>query len=313
MPMNDNARRVRTKLKTRQMFLLIALDEVRNIHQAASETNMSQPAASKMLQDIEALFGVQLFERLPRGVRPTIYGETLVRHVRMAIDHVALGQESIATLQAGLSGQVNIGVIIASALTLIPQAISRAKNDAPRLCIGVQVGTSNDLVVRLKQGQLDFLVARILEQEDDPNLLYENISEESECVVSRPGHPLLERDKLTLKDLSSASWILSPRGSILRNRFDMMFRRADLEMPSNVVETTAMSLITSLLQQTDFLHVMPVDVARYYVQMGNLAMLPIEIPCVMESFGIIMLRDQVLSPGASLLLQYVRAVTKEIY
>lgn len=307
------ARRVRTKLKTRQMFLLLALDEARNIHQAARETNMSQPAASKMLKDIEELFGVPFFERLPRGIRPTIYGETMTRHVRMALANLSQGQDSIATLQAGLSGQVNIGVIIAPTTTLVPQAIARTKEEAPRLCIGIQVDTSNELVERLKRGQLDFLIARMLEREDDLDLLYEDLSEETVCAVVRIGHPLLSRSDLSLKYLAAESWILSSRGSILRHRFDMMFRRLDMETPSNVVETTAISVITSLLQQTDFIHVMPLDVARYYVQSSELAILPIDLPCKMDSFGILMRRDQLLSPGATLLLKHVRAIAAEIY
>ncbi|OGA98952.1 MAG: LysR family transcriptional regulator [Burkholderiales bacterium RIFCSPHIGHO2_12_FULL_61_11] len=310
---NDAARRVRTKLKTRQMFLLIALDEARNLHQAARETHMSQPAASKMLKDIEELFGVPFFERLPRGVRPTLYGETMIRHVRMALANLAQGQDSIATLQAGLSGQVDIGVIIASSMTLVPQAIARTKAEAPRLCIGVEVDTSNVLVDRLKRGQLDFLIARILEQEDESSLLYEDLSEETDCAVARIGHPLLARTDLGLKDLAAASWILSSRGSILRHRFDMMFRRNDMATPSNVVETTAMSVIKGLLQQTDFLHLMPMEVARYDIRSRELAILPIDLPCKMDSFGIIMRRDHLLSPGANLLLKHVRAIAAEIY
>ena len=309
----DAARRVRTKLKTRHMFLLIALDEARNMHQAATEANMTQPGASRMLNDIEDLLGVQLFERLPRGVQPTACGQTMISHVRLALAHLAHGQESIATLQAGLSGQVVIGTIIAPALTLVPQAIARAKEEAPGLCIGIEVSTSNDLVFRLKQERLDFLIGRILEQEDERDLLYEDINEEHECVVARKKHPILEHPNLTLKDLSNAKWILSPRGSLLRNRFDMIFRRADLDMPANVVETTSMSIVTSLLQQTDFLHVMPRDAARHYVQSGELALVPIEIPCKMESYGIITHRNHVLSPGANLLLRHIRDVAATIF
>ena len=310
---NDVAWRVRTRLKTRHMFMLMALDEARNMHQAAKDTNMTQPGASKMLKDIEELLGVPLFERLPRGVRPTVYGATMIRHVRMALAHLAHGQESIASLQAGLSGQVNIGVIVTPALTLVPQAIARTKKEAPKLSIGVEVGTSNDLVAHLKQERLDFLIARILEQEDESGLLYEDMTEEIICAVVRKEHPFIQRQNLTLKDLVDAPWILSARGSILRNRFDMMFRHAGLDMPSNIVETTAMSVTTSLLQQTDFLHAMPVEVARYYVEMGELAILPIDLPCRMERFGIITSRDQLLSEGANLLLQNIRAVAAEIY
>lgn len=308
----DPAQRVRTRLKTRQMFLLVALDETRNIHQAAVQTNMSQPAASKMLKDIEEFFGVPFFDRLPRGIRPTLYGETMIRHVRMALASLSEGQDSIATLKAGLTGQVNFGVIVTPSMTLVPQAIIRTKAEAPALCIGVEVDTSNALVDRLKRGQLDFLIARILEQEDESDLLYEDLSEEAACAVARVGHPMLARTDLTLNDLASASWILSARGSILRHRFDMMFRVTGLHAPRNVVETTAMTVTLSLLQQTDFLHVMPTEIARYYVQSNELAILPIDLPCKMESFGLIMLRNKLPSPGANLLLKHVRAIASKI-
>lgn len=311
--MADPISPLRTRLKTRQLLLLIALDDARNMHLAARETSMSQPAASKMLKDIEDELGVILFERLPRGIKPTLYGETMIRHVRMALLSLSQGQEDIATLKSGLSGQVDLGVILTPCMTLVPQAIARAKREAPLLCIGVELNTSNVLLERLQRGQLDFLIARISEPADASNLLYQDLSEETDCAVARIDHPLQHRIDLTLPDLAGASWILSPRGSILRHRFDMMFHGNDLAPPSNVVETTAISVITSLLQQTDFLHVMPVDVARCHERSGELQILPIALPCKMDSFGIILRRDHLLSPGANILLRHVREVAAKLY
>jgi len=307
------ARRPRHQLKTRQMALLMAIDETRNLHQAAQATHMSQPAASKMLKDMEELFGVALFERLPRGMRPTVYGETLVRHVRMALDNLAQGQSAMSALQAGLSGQVNLGVILTPSMTLVPQAIAATKAEAPHLSIGVEVATSDVLVEQLKRGRLDFLIARIPAQEEDLKLVYEDLSKETECAVVRIGHPMLQRSGLTLQDLGASVWILSPRGSILRHQFDMLFRRHGLAAPGNVIETTAMSVIKALLQQTDFLHLMPLEVARYYAASGELSILPIELPCNMDSYGLIMRSDHVLAPGASLLLEHIRRVASSMY
>jgi DNA-binding transcriptional LysR family regulator len=93
----------------------------------------------------------------------------------------------------------------------------------------------------------------------------------------------------------------------------MMFRRAGLEPPANVVDTTALLMITALLQQTDSLHVMPIEVAQYYASLNVMRILPIELPCKMDAFGIIRHQDHLLSPGADLLLRAVRAAAKEIY
>lgn len=304
---------LRARLKTRQLLLLIALDEQRNIHRAAEELHMTQPAASKQLKDLEDMLEVELFDRLPRGMQPTIYGETMIRHARMALTSLSLAHEDIVALKAGLAGQVEAGVIMTASMTLLPRAISRVKQEAPLLRIGVQMDTSNNLLERLRRGSLDFMLGRILEEQPDADLQYEELAEEPVCAVARVGHPLVAAKGLTLADIAPLAWILSPQGSVLRHRTDMMFRRAGLTPPVNVVDTTALLLIISLLQQTDNLHVLPVEVARYYVSLNMLSIIPIELPCKMDGFGIITRRSRLLSPGANVLLTAIRAAARELY
>jgi DNA-binding transcriptional LysR family regulator len=304
---------LKARLKTRQLLLLIALDDYRNIHRAADELHMTQPAASKQIKDLEEMLDVRLFERLPRGMEPTIYGETMIRHARMALTSLALAHDDLLTLKAGLSGQVEVGVIMSPAMALLPRAIARIKEQAPLLRIGVQLESSNVLLEKLQRGMLDFTIGRILERGDSTGLIYEELTEEPACAVVRPGHPLLEHKQLGLEDIATLPWILPPQGSILRHRFDMMFRRAGLQPPANVVDTTALLVITALLQQTDALHVMPLEVAEYYASLNVMKILPIDLPCKMDAFGIIRQQDHLLSPGATLLLDAVRAAAKEIY
>ena len=304
---------LKARLKTRQLLLLIALDDHRNIHRAAEELHMTQPAASKQIKDLEEMLDVRLFERLPRGMEPTMFGETMIRHARMALTSLALAHDDIVALKAGLAGQVEVGVIMTPAMALLPRAIARVKQQAPMLRIGAHMEASNVLLDRLQRGMLDFMIGRILEKENSAGLVYEELTEEPACAVVRVGHPLLDARTLALKDIYDKAWILPPHGSILRHRFDMMFRRAGLDIPVNVVDPTALLLIPSLLQQTDALHVMPVDVAQYYASLNVLAILPIELPCKMDAFGIIRQKDHLLSPGAALLLKAVRDTAVEMY
>ncbi|MCA1324984.1 LysR family transcriptional regulator [Herbaspirillum sp. alder98] len=304
---------LRARLKTRQLLLLIALDDTRNIHRASSELNMTQPAASKQLKDLEDMLAVSLFERLPRGMRPTIYGEAMIRHARMALTSLSKAHEDIVALKSGLSGQVDVGVILSPGMALLPPAIARVKEHAPMLRIGVEVESSNILLSRLMHGELDFVIGRILDEENRNDLQYYELADEPVCAVARVGHPLHARENLKLSDLTNEPWILAPKGSILRARCDQMFREQGLTPPSNVVDTTAILFITSLLQQTDFLYAMPTEVARYYTQARLMDILPIDLPCRMDGFGIITRRDALLSPGASLLLDAIREVAKMIY
>jgi DNA-binding transcriptional LysR family regulator len=304
---------LKARLKTRQLLLLIALDDYRNIHRAAEELHMTQPAASKQIKDLEEMLDVRLFERLPRGMEPTIYGETMIRHARMALTSLALAHDDLVALKAGLSGQVEVGVIMSPAMALLPRAFARIKEQAPLLRIGVHLESSNVLLDKLQRGTLDFMIGRILEKDDSSGLVYEELTEEAVCAVVRPGHALLDAKDLRLEDIAGKPWILPPPGSILRHRFDMMFRRAGLPLPVNVVDTTALLLITTLLQQTDSLHVMPQEVAQYYASLNVMRILPIELPCKMDAFGIIRQQDHLLSPGADLLLKQVRLAASEIY
>lgn len=304
---------LKARLKTRQLLLLVALDDYRNIHRAADELHMTQPAASKQVKDLEEMLGVRLFERLPRGMEPTIYGETMIRHARMALTNLALAHDDLVALKSGLSGQVEVGVIMTPAMALLPRAIARVKEQAPLLRIGVQLEPSNVLVDKLRHGTLDFMIGRILDKDASTGLVYEELTEEPACAVVRPGHALLAREKLALSDIAALPWILPPRGSILRHRFDMMFRRAGLEPPNNVVDTNAMLMITALLQQTDSLHVMPLEVAQYYASLNMVSILPIDLPCKMDAFGIIRQKDHLLAPGAEMLLAAVRTAAREMY
>jgi DNA-binding transcriptional LysR family regulator len=198
-------------------------------------------------------------------------------------------------------------------IALLPQAITRTKQQAPKLRIGVEMEQSNILLEQLQRGRLDFMIGRIPERESAAGLSYEELGDEPACAVVRPGHPLLKSRNLQLRDIYNQPWILPPQGSILRARCELMFRRAGLEVPVNVVDTTAVLLIKPLLQQTDALNVMPIAVARYYESQGVLNILPIELPCRMDAYGIITVDGHILSPGAELLLKAVREVAKELY
>jgi DNA-binding transcriptional LysR family regulator len=302
---------VRARLKTRQLVLLVAIDDERNIHRAAELLHMTQPAASKQLKDLEDMLAVSLFERHPRGMSPTSYGEAMIRHARMALTCLSQAQDDILALKSGLSGQVDVGVILTPGVTVVPKAIARVKEHSPLLRIGVHMDNSNVLLDRLQHGALDFMVARILEGEDRANLRFEELDAEPVCVVARTGHPLLDRQDLKLADIAGAGWVLPPQGSILRHRFDMVFHREGMRPPINVVDTTATLSVTSIVQQTDFLHVMPIAIAHYHARYEMLAILPIELPCVMDPYGIITKTGQLLSPGAKILIDAIRLAANE--
>src|SRR5215217_8121335 len=167
---------LRARLKTRQLLLLIALDEQRNIHRAAETLHMTQPAASKQIKDLEEMLDVKLFERLPRGMEPTLFGETMIRHARMALTSLSLAHDDVLALKSGLVGQVEVGVIMTPAMSLLPKAIAKVKLQAPLLRIGVHMEPSNTLLNMLERGTLDFMIGRILDHDTNSRFTYEELT-----------------------------------------------------------------------------------------------------------------------------------------
>jgi DNA-binding transcriptional LysR family regulator len=304
---------IRARLKTRQLLLLVALAEEGNIHRAAQVLNMTQPAASKLLKDLEDVLEVPLFDRLPRGMRPTWYGETLIRHARVALASLNQAHDEVEALKAGRFGQVSVGSITAPGLVLLPAAVARVKQEHPSLRVSLQIETSDVLMERLSHGKLDMLVARLFAQHDKTDLRYEVLAEEPVSAITRPGHPLQGVADLSLRDALNAGWIVPPSGSILRHRFELMFQEVGLEPPVNIIETSALLFITKMLQQSDMIGVVATDVAKYYASHGIVSILPMTLPCQMDAFGIITRTDRLLSPAAKVMLRALKSSAATVY
>lgn len=304
---------VRARLKTRQLLLLVAMDEEGGILRAAQALSMTQPAASKMLKDLEDAVGAPLFERLPRGMRPTWYGETMIRHARMALASLSQAHEEVEALKAGRFGQVSIGAITAPGMTLLPEAVRRVKACHPTLRVAVQIETSDVLMERLAQGRLDMVVGRLFEQHDKSMLRYEALVDEPVCAVARSGHRLQAVAGLTLRDIAGESWIVPPAGSVLRHRFELMFQEEGLPAPTNLIESAALLFITRLLEQGDELAVLAAEVGRYYAAHGLMRPLPIELPCTMDAFGLVTRTDRLLSPAGLVMLDALKQAAAAVY
>ena len=304
---------VRARLKTRQLMLLIAIEEQGNIHRAAEVLNMSQPAASKLLKDLEDLIGVALFERLPRGMRPTWYGESMIRHARIALSRLNEAGAEIEALKAGHAGSVAVGAIAGPAMTLLPPALARINQQHPDLRVSVLVESSDVLLEHLAQNRIDLMIGRLFARHDKRNLHYEPLAEEEVCAIARPDHPLLALKRPTLQALAQASWVVPPEGSVLRHLFELMFQNAGLDVPRRVIGTAALVLLPRLLRDSDHLAVVQVDVVRYYAEHGIVTIVPVELSCRMDSFGFITRTDWLLSPGAQTVLAAMKDAAKEVY
>ena len=157
------------------------------------------------------------------------------------------------------------------------------------------------------------VVGRLFARHDKSDLRYEALVEEPIAAVVRPGHPLMERTSIGLGELSQHGWIVPPAGSVLRHRFELMFQEDGLAAPNDLIETTALLFMTKMLEQSDLVGVVASDVALYYQEHGLVAILPVELPCKMDAFGLITRTDRLLAPAAQVMLRAIKAVAHDVY
>jgi len=302
----SSARFVRAHLKTRHLVLLTELGCHRSIARAAEAANLTQPAASKLLAELEHALGIQLFERVARGVEPTTYGEVLIRRASAALAEMDAAHQEVRELLTGMSGHVRVGSVLTPTTRLVPEAVNLLKQKYPKVNIAITLDTSNILIERLRAGELDIVIGRILDAKSVAEMNFEPLRDEPHSLIGRIGHPLANHVNLQLQDLVHQAWILPPTGSRLRDRLTALFLSRGLDQPAVIVETHALPLVITLLAGGDMIVALPEELIQLYLDLGMLVVLPFVIDVRMETYGIVTRKEHQLSPGATAMLAAIR-------
>lgn len=296
-------------LKSAHLLLLIALDEAASLRKAASTINMTQPTATKLIQDLEAAVGHSLFERSRRGMRPTSYGEVMIRHARLMQMEMIRTREELDSLAKGASGTIRIGAVISAIPFLLAKAVAALRLERPGLQISVDVNTSDVLIEALEDGQLDVLLARPVVLSEHGAFDYIDLIDEPLKVVGRKRHPLASGPPVNLQELGRWPWTLLPTGSPMRKVLAPILAEMRLSGPQDIVETSSMMTMVALMHESDMLAVMPGDVSDFYVRNDLLDEIPVKLPSVMGSYGVVTRRDRPVVPGvAAFVLQLRKAM-----
>lgn len=306
------------RLRTRQLLLIRLLDTERNLGRAAAALSVSQPAATKLLQQAEDVLGVRLFERLARGMVPTAHGEVLVRYARSVLNDFGVVREEMAALSSGLGGSLRIGSVPGAVPQLLAPTLTEYKRRHPRVHVSITVDISNVMITQLERGEVDLVLGRLTAEHSRGNYALVPLLEEALVVVVRHDHPFLKSACVSLKDLVSAAWVVQPPGSPQRTRFDAALRDAGITRKLNTTETASTVMTTALLEISDMVSVMPASLAEHYGRLGVLRALPLDMPIRVPAIYLITPQGRPLSAAAAhfstlvqALHQGIRAVGKE--
>ena len=228
-------------LKFRHLLLVLHLQEFRNLHKAAKHLNISQPAASAMLQDLESLLGLQLFVRSRQGVVPTKEAYTLTDRARSMVHEFDALVSTVERLGRNTPPLLRLGLVPQAFFACLPKAIEHYRADGGSAALRTQEGTAQQLVSLLFDGMLDGVVGRlssasIAEGRDMGELSFTPLYDEQICVVE--GTAEAPRARPSYANLATRDWVLQRRDSSVRRELADAFLRRGLMLPEPVVETT---------------------------------------------------------------------------
>jgi DNA-binding transcriptional LysR family regulator len=292
---------LRSRLKLRHLQLLLAIDEQRNLHRAAERMNIAQPAASKLLAEVEAIFGQALFERHPRGLVPTVQGEILIRNGGMALRTLTQAAMEVNAFTKGQTGMVCVGTVMAPMIELLVDAIEEVRAHHPGLQITVEHNISDVLAPKLLEGEIDFALARIPSDLEPKKFTYRELWDEELHLLCRETHPLAGKANISLAELAEWPWVLQPRGSPLRQKIEQLFLGAGVPMPKSIINSTSAVMSLIMVNQSDAITSLEWNVAKLMSDMSRLRMLEFPERMFLQPYGLLTVAERPLSPGAKVM------------
>lgn len=204
----------RLRLTLRQLEVFAAVARGGTTRAAGDEISRSQSAASNALGELEAVLGVQLFDRVGRKLVINENGRVLLPKVAGLLEEATETQSLFTAAHAAplrLASSYTIGEY------LLPGLIAQWKSAHPHSHVLVQIANTRDVFEALEEFRAD--IGFIEGSHTHPELVVRRWRTDHMAIIARPGHPLAQR-KSTGRQLAGASWVLREQGSGTREASD---------------------------------------------------------------------------------------------
>jgi len=279
--MVQRTRAALSHLKFRHLALIEFLLQDGTLRKAARRLNISQPAATAMLTDIENLLGVQLFTRTRQGVAPTPQTLALAPRLRVLLNDFDELGALLDRLETGENEVLRVGAVPQAFTVLLPPAVERFRL-AGGCYLHTSEGSAQDLLERLLAGDLDCVLGRLPsdmeKRRPDVGLLsFINLYEDDICVVCGPDHPATRLKRVSYARLAQCDWVLQRSSSSVRRALNEAFLRQGLVLPHPVVETPTYIQALDIVASAELLTAAPRRTAMAYARTGRVRVLDLAL------------------------------------
>jgi DNA-binding transcriptional LysR family regulator len=291
-------------IKLSHLRMMAAFAEAGQIGAAAQALGITQPAASRLLSEIERIVGTPVHSRSGRGVSLTVAGQMLARRADRVLMEMRDAAREMAEAGGGQVGTVGIGAVTAPALDIVLPALRTARLSHPGIQTEVVVASSDILFEQLLSGRIDFAIARIPNGADATQIDARVIAAEPVALMVRKGHRLANAVPERNADLLDFDWVMpghdSPLGAAVLARLAAL----GLPAPQQRLSTASFLLTLALLQQSNSIAPLAQAVANQFASAPDaaFAIIRADIGISVAPYSLLTRRGVFLPPAARTIL-----------
>jgi DNA-binding transcriptional LysR family regulator len=294
-------------IKISHLRMIAGLQETGQIGLAAEKLGITQPAASRLLAELERIVGHPVHLRDGRGVSLTATGQILARRSQRMLMEMNDAAREMAELSVGGSGHVGIGAVTAPALDMVLPALRTARLSHPGIRAEVVVATSDILCGQLLAGRLDFALARVPQGMDPTQFTARMIAPEPVALVVRRAHQLAQRQAVDPIDLMQYDWVMPGQDSLLGAAVMLRLAALGLPPPQQRLSTASFLLTLALLQQTNSIAPLALAVAHQFATGPDapFAVLQVDLGISVAPYGLLTRAGASLTSAANILVDLI--------
>lgn len=213
-----------------------------NITNASEELNISQPAISKSIKNLEEQLGGQLFVRTKRGVILTEEGKEFYNYIKQAIEYINNAENKFTDLINLETGCIKIGISTTLTKEFLLPYLEEFHSLYPKIDIQIITSLPSDLMSKLKNGLIDIMVLNLNDKNYDNDIDIIKCRKINDCFVVNNKYQDLIGKEIFLKDLNNYPLILQRKGSNTREFLDNIARKNGVILKPNI-EVASYSLV----------------------------------------------------------------------
>ncbi|MFE0703085.1 LysR family transcriptional regulator [Streptomyces sp. NPDC058872] len=266
-------------MEFRQLKYFLAVAKEANFTRAAERMHISQPGISAQIRQLEKDLGATLIDRSGRSAALTAVGEVTLDHARSVLAAVESLRHAVDEVNGLVRGRLVVGMVTACTVTPLFDALAGFHLAHPGVEISLVEDDSSRLVEQVRAGSLDLALIGAAGQPPEDLDGWQVISERIVAAVP-PGHPLAERDRITLAELSTYPIICLPRGTGIRAVLDQACAALGLD-PTVALQASAPGTVLTLAERGLGVAVLSESMVASYEGLRTVALGDADIPAVL--------------------------------